>query len=197
MPQTPNSGGASYLSPADFLDRRDVRPVGELIIDDLDDATPAATYADMIGDPTVPGSPARRLMIALQTASGEVESALLRADRYNPQDLLDLQGNSLSYVQGIVAPIAFEVLRQRRGQDGYEALPEYAEAMKKLDRLADGSDTLGFVEAEAAGTAQIITMNPREIAKANPVTSCNVRIFGIRQAFRGRGGSDGGYYGCD
>ena len=192
MALTPNSGGSSFLDPAGFLDLYDVRPVGELTVDD---DSPPAQAADLTADPSL-SPPARVLLRALQTASGRVESAAVRGGRYAASDLANLNGNSLAYLQSIVAAIAYETLRRRRGGVGYEPMPEYQGALDEMARLESGEDVLSFAETEQAGLPRPVMLTPRDIFNLH-LASGHTRMFGIRGHTRFPGGPGPYPYGCD
>src|SRR2546428_9807095 len=86
MSLTINSG-TQTISPVQFLARYDGRTIGDLVSDD-------GTNHTMVGSPPVYTASVlytnETLLLLLQEAMGEVESACLVANRYQPSDLANL-----------------------------------------------------------------------------------------------------------
>lgn len=168
MPLTPDSASAPYLSVADFLALRDYREVGPLATDDT--TSPLPTPAQLATNAYV--------LTALSVASGELEAAVLRGDRYAVADLQALSGNSAAYLKSVVAAVAFQRLRERRGAD-VEPLPDYTQALQFLGDLSDGQAVLAFAETQAAGlpmTSHLTLRDRRAIGLVSTIT----RAFGHR-----------------
>lgn len=145
MAQTPLSGSSPYLTAARLKYYRDTRRVLDLL---RDDDTPA-TWADAVDSTTDPG---KRLLAALQGASGEVEEWALAGGRYAPADLAALTGNQLARLEGLVADLAFWRLSVVRHPDCRPEDVSGAEpALAALARLGEGKTIFGTVEAAAAG----------------------------------------------
>lgn len=153
MAQTPLSGSASYLSAARFFLYRDERPVLELLSDD----DQKATRSDAEDDTADAGAV---LNAALQWASGEVERWCLPGNRYKPEDLAALTGNSLVLLEGLVADLAFWRLAKRRWPRVKEdEVSGAADAMQTLRDLRAGETIFGLTESANAGISGAVTLD--------------------------------------
>lgn len=151
MPLTPNSGAVPYCTPADMVGFHDSRDLGELVRDDSGQDSPV----DLASDPV--------LALALAAASGDLESAALIGQRYEPADLQSLVGNGRAFLARLVAALAYGHLRDRRNLTG--APPAFvADAEAKLQALAKGEAILPFVQVEAAGNAYDALRDPNSAA---------------------------------
>lgn len=180
MSLTPNSGASPYLDPATFLMIRDLSLVQSLWLDGEDRTDGLPSRATLIADPLV--------AFCLAEASGKLESAAIRGNRYGTADLAALNGNSKAHMQGIVASLALEYLRRKRGAS-WAPLPEYADALEDLKAIADGSEIFAFAETEAAGTTQSASLTQAEWDRLNLATTRAGRIF---SRHRGSGIGNGG-----
>lgn len=119
----------SYATPEDFLTRYDARIFGDVVRDDGSQATPAELLADL------------NLQAALDDASGDIEAACLVGERYTPDDLAALTGNSLYHLKRICCDIAVAYLLRRRPSDNAEADDARMElAEKHLNKLRTGEN---------------------------------------------------------
>lgn len=161
---TPNSSLTSYITPAEFLLRRDVRSIFQQCSDnDLDPGlnpgpnngrtSPQYCAAQLI-DPTTPQGAVLAELLA--EASGMLEAAIFRSAIYqlaDIQNLLTQGGNSAKYLKRLVASIATYALMTRRpGPEPPEVIKEaYNEAMTALNDISTGVRIFAFQETAAAG----------------------------------------------
>jgi hypothetical protein len=141
MTQTPNSSAVSYLSAADMLNRADARLVGDLV----------SMNGVRVQLPALLTNPV--LLAALADASGEVEAAVLRGNRYQPADLLALTGVGQTRLYRLVKDLAMLLLFHLRDDVG-PVPPKYTSALEELEKLACGERIFSFVESQNAGLMQ-------------------------------------------
>jgi phage gp36-like protein len=149
---------AAYASIADLVKRYDVRTIGELIKDDGTAANSAAVTADANGI----------IAAALETASGEVESACLRGKRYTVTDLAGLTGNSQALLKHLTCKIAFWLLWERRpvwDQDQYEQAKNAPRGM--LDQLKRGESIFEVAAVETAGNPSVTGPTRADLSRLN------------------------------
>ena len=154
MAQTPRSGDTPYCTVEQALAYHDVRQWADLCSDEGTRGN-ATTLADT-------GAPdGGRMLQLLRSASGEVEERCFRGERYKPEDLLALTGNSAARLQQLVADLAFwRACKRRWPRTRRDDVPGAAEAEEALDRLANGEAVFGLVETQAAGTSTVTTLDP-------------------------------------
>lgn len=169
---TPNSAATSYATPADMLVFYDIRPVADLVND-----TGVRTGGSPNPSPaTVEASPI--LQNALDRASGFMEAACLRSDRYTVLDLQSLTGVSLQFLKGIVCDLAMGLLYRRRPDKG-KPPAAYGEALKWLEELASGERIFAFAEVEAANLPLATVDTPAQICQRGLVAQEAFRYFGF------------------
>lgn len=173
MPQTANSSAASYCSPAQAIQFFDAAFQGLLVNDDGN----AATSADLLNPATAAGATFKSI---LEAASGQLESACTKGQRYQPTDLASLTGVSVKLLQRIVACLAIGDLIWRRNPK--EAPPPVLEwAEKQLAALEAGSRVFGLVETQAAGIGAVSTSNLTAGQEdRDTITGRAERMFGER-----------------
>lgn len=133
---------AAYATPSDLIARHDANLVGELIRDDHEPST-----SDEIDDSEV-------LETILTDASGQVEAAMLCGNRYSPEQLSALVGNSLGLLKKIVCMIAMAELLNRRPGRHMESAKYYDEqARAYLEDLRIGRNLFNLTDSEANRTA--------------------------------------------
>lgn len=171
---TPNSSLSPYASASDLLTRQDVGLVGQLAADGF-----VATQAQIEDPGTVPG---QNVYTALLSASGEVEYAATRGQRYQPSDLANLNGASQSFFKQIVCDIAMMYLYDRRdGQNPPENVVEkYKRAQEFMTQLVNGEKVFGMVENQAAGSSRTAFFSPNDLLNNDLVSSIYSRSFGHR-----------------
>jgi phage gp36-like protein len=167
-----NSSLTSYASVADLLALKDYRTIAQLCSDDGANPIPLADLPTNIN-----------LLTILSTASGELESAVLRSGIYQVTDLSGLSGVSLAYLKKIVCDIAMKLLYSRRpGPAPSETcINDYNSAMDALNNLANGVRIFSFQQTQEAGLPQVYQMQTYDYINNNLVTARWPRMFGIRQ----------------
>ena len=194
MALTPDSATNSYLTPADFFTRFDIRTTAMLCSDDNSTAgvpQPAgnASTADWEAyiaalavalEGTTPYS--TNLAAALSGGSGQLESSLFISNRYQTADLQDLTGVSLEFLKDIVAPLAaMRLYRRRGGKKPDEVTTErYAESLVMLKNLETGEQILSFVQTEAAGLPENQAITAMQVIQNQYMTTQYARVFGCR-----------------
>lgn len=110
------------------------------------------------GEPVADLASDGKIGVALEDASGRVDSALTVANLYSADDLAGLTGNSLALLKRIVCGIAMGYLWSRRHADvGNQDLhAAQQEAEEYLDRLRKGERLFASVAAARdAGTPEV------------------------------------------
>lgn len=192
MPLTPNSSLTPYIQPSELLSRYDYRAVGMLVSDDntiCSYTTPATqTYANILAQISNTSTIyyANFNTTALG-ASGELESACLKGDRYQPPDLQALitqGGVSAGYLKDIVAALQVMRLYNRRGglQPSDLAVKRYEVAQAELLNLANGSSIFSFQETEDAGVPDSAYLTHFQILRQQFMPTAYRRAFGIRKS---------------
>lgn len=165
MTMTPLTGSTSYATPTQFLDRYDVRTVGDL----LSDTDVSLSSGEVLTS--------TRLQALLDQASGEIETAAVAGLRYRPDDLDALitnGGNGAQYLVGLVCDLAMYKLMNRRPSPVATAPPGPAQAaLDALQMLRDGERIFGFVEAGVAG------MTVTKVSGQCSIVSSAQRYFGF------------------
>jgi phage gp36-like protein len=135
----------SYATIANLIDRYDAREIGDLIADDNN----RKEAIDLADDPI--------LTAFLQDASGQVEAALVVAERYSAAELSGLTGNSAAHLVRITCDIAMSLLATRRPgrlkTEARKAIVETAEA--HLERLRKGENIFNLADQREAGAPSI------------------------------------------
>lgn len=131
----------SYALPEDFLRRYDARILGDLVNDNniSVDATSLLTNLN--------------LQAALDDASGQVNSAVLVANKYSPAELQALDGIDREYLVRLVCNLAYGLLVMRRGLPS-DKLPQYDEALETLKLLRSGERVFAVLANQDAGNPQ-------------------------------------------
>jgi hypothetical protein len=178
---TPNSSPVTYCPVAEFLKRVDLRTVGDW-------ASDTGARIPAVSLPTN-----ANVLAALLDASGMVESAVIKSERYQPSDILrliglDPAGNPLvgftptagtAYVYHLVTRIA-EGLLWRRRPDISPFPPTFDWAMEELEALKLGGKILPFVETQEAGVPGHHVELETDVLARNLVITQARRFFGAR-----------------
>lgn len=160
----------TYCTPDEFLKRYDWRLVADLVSDS----------GDRVPESSLPSN--HNLLTALRDASGDVESACLCGQRYSPEDLANLQGNASSLLKRLVADIAMQYLRDRRGFKEQNDKPNqrYERAMEKLNALRRGELIFGLVKSAKSGLTRYEYVSESDLKEMKSVGVQAERLFGIR-----------------
>ena len=176
MTKTVSSATASYLTPAEFLKRTDVRTVGQLCSDT--EGVPVSPSA-LLTDPN--------LQAALDDAAGEVESAATIGQKYQVADIQLLATTACvarAKLFRIIRDVTIAFLLERRPDfstdipRGVEASIERSQAW--LEQLAQGTRIFGFLESAQAGTIDENVLTAQEVVNRNGLVVQAERYFGIR-----------------
>ena len=154
----------AYATGTDLISRYDARLIGDLCQDQGARITDLAVLAT---DPNV--------LIALQDATGMINSAALVGKRYDPIKLKAMTNEGQAFLQRLTCDLAFAFLRQRRGYD-IEQYPLVMESFKFLDRIRLGERVFDIEENEAMGnpTSNVI---PRYVILEQNLLTENRRYF--------------------
>ncbi len=183
---TPNSSSATYLTSEDFLLRRDVRSVMGYCTDNGNDPlmnAPLALQEMSLNDPGT--KPGLILLRKLMSASGKLESAVLRSKIYTVggiQAMLSTENNSAEYCKELLASIAmYELIYRRPGPDPpATAVNSYTEAMSALNDLSIGVRIFAFAETAEAGLPETREFNEGDYISNNFFTARSRPMFGDR-----------------
>ena len=180
---TPISSALPYCTVGQFFDRFDWRTVGD-ILGDADKRIDLGIMAQT-------GSPANtRLNNLLGEASGMVEAACLKANRYSVADLQGLTqpadvtagktSNAAQMLAGIVAGICMWLVWERRPERlANMQLPLRAQmAMNSLDALEKGEAIFGLQEVADAGNPKVNWQSHFDLWTRNPLSVQARRMFG-------------------
>jgi hypothetical protein len=139
---TPTSTLVPYCEAAHFVERYDIRTVGDWL---SDETPPRRLTPTEVLNSTV-------LATLLLEASGEIESACLMGERYTVDNLLSLTGGSAELLCGLVGGLTLGKLWGRRPRTDSQPFPTAARwAQDYLQRLATGERIFGLVEVTEAG----------------------------------------------
>ena len=135
----------AYATISNLLDRYDAREIGDLVSDDNN----RRESIDLADDPI--------LTALLADASGQVESALVVANRYSAAELAGLTGHSAAHLVRVVCDIAMSLIACRRPgrlkTEAREAIAATAE--KHLERLRKGENIFNLTDQANAGSVSI------------------------------------------
>jgi len=168
---------AAYADASDMIARYDSRTLGELVKDDgqREEEVDLATNGKMT--------------TALSTATGHVNAACLRGNRYTVAELEALTGESAEYLNDIVCAQAFWILWRRRPY-GDDALRKAAkeEADVAVDQLRSGDMVFDITAQKDAGIPQIDTIARATISSEweMVVDKARPRFYPRRRSYRNR-----------
>lgn len=163
------TNASSYCPASAFLERCDQRSVARW----CSDTNTAIESASLAAN--------TKLLAALQSASGMVESACLVGHRYSPTDLAGLTGNAQAHLYQIVTWIAEFLLWSRRPVLGEGEPPfQYKIAYEELERLRRGESIFGIQEAADAGHLAVEREDASTVEDRGMVTYQAERLFGRR-----------------
>lgn len=150
----------AYATPAQMIQRYDVRTLGDLVGDNGIRVDRAALATDA------------NLQAALDDASGEIEAALLQGKRYTTAQLTALTGNSAKYLVRLTCTIAFGLLFGRRpwsddDEEGSGRRGAEKQARAALEMLRKGQTIFDVEEVKEAGLPAIETPTIQTILQSN------------------------------
>jgi hypothetical protein len=162
MPQTLLSAGL-LCPPAEFLKRIDPFVIGKLASDD-----PNGIPIPPVSLPTNPN-----VIAALLDASGEVESAIAKGERYQADDIQAiLTANPQTAATGklfrMVSDLAWVFLFERRPNKDIPEPPSLKRTLAMLDELAQGKRIFYFQETADAGLGPVeFEASPADVMQRN------------------------------
>lgn len=143
---------AAFATPTDFLNRYDVRTVGDICSDDGTRVTESALATN------------DKLTTALNTATGQILAAVLQGERYTAADLAAMTGESAAYLTDLTCRIAFWLLWQRKPYtDDQQRMEAKERADQALELLRTGAHVFDITANKEAGRANIDTVTRTEI----------------------------------
>lgn len=150
---------AAYATPAQMIDRYDVRTIGQLV----SDSGIQVNHQDLLAN--------AKVLAALVDASGEIEASVLQAKRYTTTDLAALTGNSANHLIRITCVIAFGFLWERRpyADDDDENGRGKAEkrARNALEQLRKGQTIFDVEAVKEAGLPEVNEPSIQRIQQQN------------------------------
>ena len=177
---TPISTSIPYASAALMREARDFRQLGDLVNDDNTRETTAATF-----------DASTKVNRALMKASGMIEAAAIKGDRYSVADLQALTGASKYLLEDICVELSWWCLMRRR-LSGKPLPPETLWAFAYIDELGSGAKIFGIQEAADAGVQDNGFMTAGEWETLGLATDQAGRMYGRRAKFT-RSGSGGDF----
>lgn len=137
--------------------------------------SPRPSYLAMI-DPANPAG--QRLTYFLGKGAGEIEAACAKGHRYEPADLLALDGVSAVLLQGLNAARAMWSLYQKLkpGSARQQDCPGAAESAEFLQELRDGNMIFTFTETQDADLPSVQPANPNALVTPNVISRAS-RLF--------------------
>lgn len=158
---------ASYADGNDLIARYDVDTVGDLATDQRESSDPSIV-------PILPN-----VLTALADASGEIDVALIVGERYLPEQLAALTGNSQSKLKRICCDIAMSLLCSRRvGHDYIELSESVAKTSRgHLRSLSNGENVFGLQSILDASTIDVASISIAEIDRRNLLPSRMSNFF--------------------
>ncbi len=186
MPQTPISNTVPLASPQALTGAYDVRVLGDLLLDN----NTRDPVSAILTDPNVAQ--------ALIAATGLIESACNKSDRYQPTDLAAIVAQnggvagSAAFLVALCCHLAFGLLWSRRHP--MDALPAMTSwAYLQLEELSQGKTLLSTNEALSADLASI--QYDAVPAQRNGVVQQTSAFFGRRGYRNVPYGQNGGGWG--
>ena len=150
----------AYCTPAEFLQRYDVRLIGELVRDNGVREDPTTLLTEPI------------LLAVLVDASAAVDAAVFVGDRYTPAQMLTLSTTAAAFVRRVVSDLALIYLKRRRGRfDPEKDGALLKEVNETLTALRDGKDMLlltGQTEAPAS-VLELVRPNLVNVSRPNTI----------------------------
>ncbi len=161
---------AVYATAAQWFERHDVRHIGQLINDDNIEIN----RLDLLNDSTV--------ATLLQDASGEMDAALLTAQRYLDTDLSGLTGNALNHRVRICCDIAMSLACDRRtGHDPEVAQRHRERAEAHLEKLRTGVNIFDLTAQQEASNPTVDGPTSVDYQRQNLLVDRAHRYFSNRK----------------
>lgn len=168
MAQTPLTSSATLLSAAQFLLRVDPRTVGDLCSRDGTRVTASGLLSDTV------------LAAALLDATGEVEAAAMKGNRYTPTDLAALTGAGQARLYRLIARLALVYLYEQRPDLKEKPSAVLEEVNRQLEELRSGLMVFGTLETSEAQTMEAVVETAADVQDRNGTSFIARRYFGRR-----------------
>lgn len=186
----PISSAVPFCSTSRFLQLYDARQTGDLLLDN---------NMRLTGIPSLESN--EILNNLMLEATGEVESWVYCAQKYNVSDLQSLTGASKKLLERITGAIAWWFAYDRRHQ-GSKPIPAMsAWAFGKLEMMLDGKNIFGLAANSIAGNPVSGIMSCQDWRRLALGTDVSRRLWGLRAKYvaaqGGIGAGGGGQCGCD
>lgn len=145
----------AYATGDDLLSRYDARVLGDLVRDDGVRSSPAELALDEMVE------------TALSAAEGELNSRVLKGNRYRVEDLSALSGPDSEFLKDIVCTLAFFWLHRRRSW--VEISDSMREARKMVNEtlkaLSEGEAIFNLEGTRNAGVAKVEAVSRVELER--------------------------------
>lgn len=174
------STSVPYAMPADIREAHDFRQCGDFTNDDGTRETTAAAF-----------DASAKVNTALMKASGMIESACLKGERYTVADLQGLSGAGRYFLVDVCVELAWWKINERRFA-GKPLPPETLWAFSVLEELGSGAKILSVQEAATAGRQDSDFMTAADYANLGLASYQARRMFG-RRANMTRSGCGGDF----
>lgn len=161
----------TYCSPTDFVSRYDARALGDLLFD----AGVRINSADLLTN--------QNILLALEDATGQINAAVLVAEKFAIADLQNMTGSDAAYLNRLTCDLAFCYLVQRRGLD-IAKYPQYFNAQTELTHLRNGERTFNISYAEDAGLVHSQFPTVAQVADLNLAATYASRVFPVPRCQR-------------
>jgi glutathione S-transferase len=169
---TITSNSTTLLSAAQFVQRADVRVLGDWLADDGTRLTSAQVVASAV------------LAVLLKGASGELESAVMAGERYTAADLAAVAAsgtNSAELLFDVVAGLTLARVWGRRPRTDNSPLPALSQwAQQRVEELRSGLRIFPTTEHAAAGVLSHDEITAEEVRQRGYLTQVGRRFFGRR-----------------
>ena len=168
---------AAYATADDMIARYDSRSIGNLVTDDGQRAEEVELSTN------------EKVTTSLSSATGRVNAACLRGNRYTVDELAGLTGDDAEYLKDIVCAQAFLILWRRRphGDDQLrDAVKE--EVDEALKQLRTGEMVFNITAVKDAGIPQIDTIARVTIGSQWELVAdkCRPSFYPRRRSYRNR-----------
>lgn len=148
MAQTSISSATAFITNQEFVDRYDVRTIGDLLSD----------LGVRFASGTVVNSTVLTQFAA--EASGEIEAMAYMGERYKREDLAALTGNSLAYLKRLTADKMLSNMLNRRPDPTRPIPPNVQQSLAILDKLSLGYAIFALGGAAEAGKKVTVCRTP-------------------------------------
>lgn len=131
----------------------------------------------------------KKMLAALNSATGRIVATVLRAKRYTREDLNGLTGESLDYLKDLTCRIAFWKLWQRKPYSEEQQRPDAKQDHDSaLEELGSGHAIFEVASVIEAGIPRVETVTRTEIERdwALVVDQARGRFYPQRRTYRHR-----------